>query len=66
MSISLKANAAGTQGEVLLNGTPVQTFNQNWMVIPLLNYADDAAAAAAGVPVGGLYRTAGAVKVRIT
>ena len=29
MTVSLKANAAGTQGEVLLNGTPVQTFNQN-------------------------------------
>lgn len=30
------------------------------------NYADDIAAAAAGVPIGGLYRTASAVKVRVT
>lgn len=30
------------------------------------NYADDVAAAAAGVPIGGLYRTASAVKVRVT
>lgn len=29
------------------------------------NYADDTAAAAGGVPVGGLYRTASAVKVRV-
>lgn len=29
------------------------------------NYASDAAAAAGGVPVGGLYHTAGAVKVRV-
>ena len=27
--------------------------------------ADDTAAAAAGVPVGGLYHTAGAIKIRI-
>lgn len=31
----------------------------------LVNYADDTAAAAGGVPVGGLYRTASAVKVRV-
>lgn len=29
------------------------------------NYADDAAAAAGGIPVGGLYHTAGAVKIRL-
>ena len=32
----------------------------------LVNYANDAAAAAGGVPVGNLYHTAGAVKVRLT
>ena len=32
----------------------------------LVNYANDAAAAAGGVPVGGLYHTGGAVKVRLT
>ena len=31
----------------------------------LRDYADDAAAAAGGVPVGGIYRTASALKVRI-
>lgn len=29
------------------------------------NYADDAAAAAGGIPVGGLYHTDGAVKIRL-
>ena len=32
----------------------------------LANYANDTAAAAGGVPVGNLYHTAGAVKVRLT
>ena len=31
----------------------------------LTNYADDAAAQAGGVPIGGLYHTSGAVKVRL-
>jgi len=31
----------------------------------LADYADDTAAASGGVPVGGLYRTASAVKVRV-
>ena len=32
----------------------------------LVNFADDAAAATGGVPVGNLYHTAGTVKVRLT
>ena len=32
----------------------------------LVNYANDAAAAAGGVPVGNLYHTTGTVKVRLT
>ena len=34
--------------------------------VNLVNYANDAAAAAGGVPVGGLYHTTGTVKVRLT
>lgn len=34
-------------------------------IVPLKNFADDAAAAAGGIPLDGMYRTAGAVKVRI-
>ena len=33
--------------------------------LPLRNYANDAAADAAGVPIGGLYHTSGTVKVRL-
>jgi hypothetical protein len=33
--------------------------------LPLTSYANDAAAAAGGVAVGGLYHTAGAVKARL-
>lgn len=49
MTISLKANAAGTQGEILLNGTPVQTFNQNTLQVSgnvLAGAAQDSAPAA--------------------
>lgn len=35
-------------------------------VAQLVSAANDAAAAIAGVPVGGLYHTSGAVKVRLT
>ena len=66
MTISLKANAAGTQGEILLNGSTVQTFNQNYLIIPLLEFANDSAAAAGGIPVGAMYKTAGTVKVRVS
>lgn len=34
--------------------------------ITLSNYADDAAAAAGGIAVGGLYRTGSVVKVRVS
>ena len=33
--------------------------------LPVTSYANDAAAAVGGVPVGGLYHTSGTVKVRL-
>ena len=33
---------------------------------PLKDFANDAAAAAGGVPINGFYRTASAVKIRVT
>lgn len=36
------------------------------VVGPLTNAANDAAAAAAGVPINGLYRTTNAVQIRLT
>lgn len=41
------------------------TVSAGTVSIALSNYADDAAAAAGGVPVGGWYRTSGAPKIRL-
>lgn len=46
--------------DILVNGMIVMS------ALPALNFANDAAAATGGVPVGGLYNTSGAVKVRVT
>lgn len=47
-------------------GTAVFTVKSGVLGMPVLgSYADDAAAATGGVPIGGLYRTASAVKVRV-
>lgn len=42
-------------------------FPKNVLVtgLPAQNHANDAAAAAGGVPIGGLYHNAGAVRVRL-
>lgn len=55
-----------------INGTDLtltRFAGSGYMVLPLntiANYADDTAAAAGGVPVGGTYRTASALKIRVT
>lgn len=36
-----------------------------YSLLPLTSYANDTAAAAGGVAIGGLYHTAGTVKVRL-
>jgi hypothetical protein len=41
------------------------TVTAGTVSLPLTDYADDAAAAVGLVPVGGLYRTASAVKIRV-
>jgi len=47
-------------------GATVFSAQSGIPMFPVLgSFADDAAAAAGGVPVGGLYRTASAVKVRV-
>jgi len=67
MTISLKADASGTFGSIQVGGVdkvgigPTGLFN----AVPIASYANDAAAAAAGVLVGGLYHTTGTVKVRL-
>ncbi len=46
-----------------------ETLSNKTLAAPKLdgvaNYADDAAAAAGGVPIGGVYRTASALKIRV-
>lgn len=41
------------------------TVSAGAVAMPLSNYADDTAAAAGGIAVGQLYRTASAVKIRV-
>lgn len=56
-----RGNAGATTQDIL-------TVGSNGSLIPnvLANYANDAAAQAGGVPVGGLYQTTGTVKVRVS
>lgn len=59
--LSLKRGTPDAPGAELLN------VKSGVLGMPALgSYADDAAAATGGVPVGGLYRTASAVKVRVS
>jgi hypothetical protein len=55
------------RGNVGATTQDVLTISSNGSItIPLSNYANDTAAATGGVPIGGLYRNGGDVKVRIT
>lgn len=58
--------AAGSDTNISLGLSPKGTGN---IVVPIANvpdYADDAAAAAGGVVIGGIYRTASALKIRVS
>ena len=68
MTASLKASSDGTQAIIQVNGVDKVTIGASGIQSGVLitSYANDAAAAAAGVPVGGLYHTAGTVKIRLT
>lgn len=46
-------------------GTPTIAGKPTFTGLPALSFANDGAAAAGGVAIGGLYHTAGAVKVRL-
>jgi hypothetical protein len=51
------------------NGDAILDFFNNYLVsetIPALDYADDAAAALGGVPVGGIYHNSGTIRIRLT
>lgn len=48
----------------------IETLSNKTLAAPKLsglgNYADDTAAAAGGVPIGGVYHNAGAIRIRLT
>jgi hypothetical protein len=51
------------------NGDAILEFFNDYLVsdtIPSLDYADDAAAATGGVPVGGIYHNSGTIRIRLT
>jgi len=50
--------------DVIVNGTAV--IGEGLQLPALGNYVDDAAAATGGVPVGGVYRTGSALKIRVS
>lgn len=68
MTITIKSNPDGVSGAIQVNGVDKVTIGASGIQSGVLitSYANDAAAAAAGVPVGGLYHTAGTVKIRLT
>ena len=57
--------AAGIGAATAAQGAKADTAMQKDGNNGLINYTDNAAAAAGGVPVGGLYQTSGTVKVRV-
>ena len=61
------ANGAVALGEAVTAATVNYTTTKNLQLTNYvaLNYADDTAAAAGGVPLGGLYHNAGAARIRI-
>lgn len=59
MTIAIKGIPTG--GTVVVGGNDLLI-----LAATIPNYADDAAAAVGGVPVGGLYRTGSILKVRVT
>lgn len=61
-SLTLSRGNASAPIQSIMTVDAAGTTSLRALAVP--NYADDAAAAAAGIPVGGLYRTGTTVKVR--
>lgn len=57
-------NAAEDALEINQTAKTIKGIN-GYALLPLTSYANDSAAAAGGVAVGGLYHTTGTVKVRL-
>lgn len=67
-NLDLEVAAASTKNLYLLasGGGRVIISGGGYGLVNVPNYADDAAAAAGGIPVNGLYRTASALKIRVS
>jgi len=61
-TMKLARGNAGATTQDILTVDAAGTTSLRALAVP--NYADDATAAAAGIPIGGLYRTGTVVKVR--
>lgn len=65
MTTNIRSNSDGSSD--ILNGVTVAAYIDStgnvWIVVE--NFADDTAASAGGVPIGGLYRTGATVKCRV-
>lgn len=82
MTAALLAKSNGTQAAIQVNGTDALVLDASGIasgikpasITPAMlasfatlgNYANDAAAAAGGVAVGGVYRNGSALQVRVT
>ena len=68
MTTTLKSSPDGTQAIIQVNGVDKVVIGPTGIQsgVPITSYANDAAAAASGVPVGGIYHTSGTVKVRLS
>lgn len=66
MSAFLSKNFfANSSGFTVLGATFDSATKSLLLCDPASNFANDAAAATGGIPIGGLYHNAGAVKVRL-
>lgn len=67
MNFGIRTSEDGTYSAITSGAQDIVRFGAHGLFdcIPATSYASDAAAAAAGIPVGGLYHTAGAIKVRL-
>lgn len=67
MSAYLSSNfLANSSGFTVLGATFDSSTKSLILVDPVNNFANDAAAATGGIPIGGLYHNGGAVRVRLT
>jgi len=67
MTMALAPSAGGLSGAIQIDGVDKVIIGATGLANAVLvtSYANDAAAAAAGVPIGGFYHTTGTLKVRL-